>query len=145
MLLFETLEPYQVSIFELPKKVILSEFSCVPVRSCRNEIALHRSSHPEVFCKKIVLENFGKFSGKHLCESLCFNEVAAFYYATLFKRRLQHRCFPVKFRKFLRAPFCQTTSRRLLLTLLRNRFMIIIIIYRNNWCRTNSNIALKRT
>ena len=29
-----------------------------------------RSSRPEVFCKKIVLRNFTKFTGKHLCQSL---------------------------------------------------------------------------
>ena len=32
-----------------------------------------RSSRPEVFCKKIVLRNFAKFTGKHLCQSLFFN------------------------------------------------------------------------
>ena len=30
---------------------------------------------PEVFCKKSVLRNFSKFTEKHLCESLFFNEV----------------------------------------------------------------------
>ena len=30
----------------------------------------YRSSHPEVFCKKGVLRNFVKFTGKHLCQSL---------------------------------------------------------------------------
>ena len=73
MLLFETLEPYQGTIFELPKKVILSEVSCLPVRSCKNEIALHRSSRP--LSKKDIHKKFGDFSGKHLCRSLCFNEV----------------------------------------------------------------------
>ena len=29
-----------------------------------------RSSRPEVFCRKRVLKNFAKFSGKHLCRSL---------------------------------------------------------------------------
>ena len=29
-----------------------------------------RSSRPEVFCKKGVLRNFAKFTGKHLCQSL---------------------------------------------------------------------------
>ena len=37
---------------------------------------LYRSSHPEVFCKKGVLRNFAKFTGKHLCQSLSFNKVA---------------------------------------------------------------------
>ena len=31
-----------------------------------------KSSHPEVFCKKRVLRNFAKFSGKHLWQSLFF-------------------------------------------------------------------------
>ena len=35
-----------------------------------------RSSRPEVFCKKGVLRNFTKFTGKRLCQSLFFNEVA---------------------------------------------------------------------
>ena len=29
-----------------------------------------RSSSPEVSCKKGVLKNFTKFTGKHLCQSL---------------------------------------------------------------------------
>ena len=35
----------------------------------------NRGSRPEVFCKKGILRNFAKFTGKHLCESL-FNKVA---------------------------------------------------------------------
>ena len=35
-----------------------------------------RGSRPEGFCKKGVLKNFTKFTGKHLCQSLFFNEVA---------------------------------------------------------------------
>ena len=35
--------------------------------------------------------------------------------ATLLKKRLWHRCFPVNFAKFLRTPFSQNTSGRLLL------------------------------
>ena len=60
---------------------------------------------PEVFC---FPRNFTKFTGKHLCQSLFFNKVA--------KKRLWHRCFPVIFVKFLRTPFLQTTSWRLLLS-----------------------------
>ena len=30
----------------------------------------------QVFCKEGVLENFAKFTGKHLCQSLFFNKVA---------------------------------------------------------------------
>ena len=37
----------------------------------------HRSSHPEVFCKKGVPRNFAKFTGKDLCQSLFSNKVAS--------------------------------------------------------------------
>ena len=36
----------------------------------------YRSSHLEVFCKKVVLRNFAKFTKKHLCQSLFFNKIA---------------------------------------------------------------------
>ena len=35
-----------------------------------------RSSHPEVFCKKGVLRNFAKFTGKYLCQSLFFQKLS---------------------------------------------------------------------
>ena len=35
-----------------------------------------RSSRLEVFCRKGILRNFSKFTGKHLCQSLFFNKVA---------------------------------------------------------------------
>ena len=35
-----------------------------------------RSSRPEVFCKKGIIKNFTKFTGKHLCQRLFFNKVA---------------------------------------------------------------------
>ena len=53
----------------------------------------HRSSCPEVFCKKGVLENFTKFTGKHLCQILFLNKVASLRPATLLKKRLWHGCF----------------------------------------------------
>ena len=37
-------------------------------------IDFSRSSRPEVFCKKGVLENFTKFTEKHLCQSLFFKK-----------------------------------------------------------------------
>ena len=39
-----------------------------------------RSNHPQVFCKKGVLKNIAKFTGKHLCQSLFFN---TFFHRTL--------------------------------------------------------------
>ena len=60
---------------------------------------------PRGVLQKGVLRNFAKFTGKHLCLRP----------AALLKMRLWHRCFPVNFVKFLRTPFLQNTSRRLLL------------------------------
>ena len=62
------------------------------------EVALNRSSRPEAFCKKNVLENFAKFTGKHMCQILFFNKIACL-------KRLWHRCFSVNFVKFLRRSF----------------------------------------
>ena len=50
--------------------------------------------------KKGVFENFAKFTGKHLCQSLFFNKVAVPKPATLLKKRLWHMCFPVNLRNF---------------------------------------------
>ena len=50
---------------------------------------------------------------KHLPE--LFYEKRCSRAATLLKKRLWHRCFPVNFAKFLRTSFLQNTSERLLL------------------------------
>ena len=63
------------------------------------------SSRPEVFCKKGILRNFTKFSGKHLCQSLFFNKIAGLRPATLLKKRPCHRFFLVNFAKFLITSF----------------------------------------
>ena len=39
-------------------------------------VLISRSSHPEVFCKKGVLRNVAKLTGKHLRQSLFFNKAA---------------------------------------------------------------------
>ena len=76
---------------------------------------MNRNSQRRCSVRKGVLRNFTKFTGKHLCQSLFFNKVAGLRPATLLKKRLRHRCFPVNFAKFLRTPFLQNTSGRLLL------------------------------
>ena len=68
-----------------------------------------------MFCKKDVLRNFAKFTGKHLCQSLFFNKVAGLRPATVLKKRIWHRCLPVNFAKFLRTPFSIEHLRWLLL------------------------------
>ena len=69
-----------------------------------------KSSLPKVFHEKGGLRNFVKFTGNHLRQRFFFNKVAGLSPATLSKKRLWHRCFPVNFTKFLRAPFLQNAS-----------------------------------
>ena len=79
--------------------------------ACR--LKMHfRSSHRKYSVNKGALRNFTKFTGKQLCLSLFFNKVAGLRPgpATLEKKRLWHRCFPVNVAKFLRTPFLQNTS-----------------------------------
>ena len=83
-------------------------------------LAVAGSSHQRCSVRKGVLRNFAKFTGKDLCQILFFNKVASLTPATLLKERLWHRCFPVSFAKFLRTPFLQNTSRRLL----RSRYIL---------------------
>ena len=58
--------------------------------------------------RKGVLRNFLIFTGKHLRP------------ATLLKKRIWHRRFPVNFVKFLRGALLQNTSVRLLLNIMEN-------------------------
>ena len=65
------------------------------------------NSRPEVFCKKGVLRYFAKFTGKHLTHMTC----------NFIKKRLWHRCFPVSFANFPRAPFLTEHLRWMVLLL----------------------------
>ena len=80
-----------------------------------------RSSRPEVFCRKGVLRNFAKFTGKSLRPT------------TLLKKRHWHRCFPVNFSKFLRTPFFIEHLRWLLLKLARLGFPGLVAIVKPLW------------
>ena len=73
-----------------------------------SNILSYQKQPPEVFCKKGILENFAKFTRKHLCQSMLFNKIAGL------KKRPWNRCFPVNFAKFLRTPFLRNTSGLLL-------------------------------
>ena len=65
----------------------------------------YRTSRPEVFCKKGILRP-----------------------ATLLKKRLWHRCFPVNFAKFLRTHFVTENLRWLLLEILKIRYQFYILM-----------------
>ena len=81
---------------------------------------LSRSSYRSCSVKKVFLE-VSRNSQENTCPESLFNKVnnnKGLRPATLLKKRLFHRCFPVNFAKFLRTPFLQSTSRRLLLDML---------------------------
>ena len=104
-------QAFSISISEIIENVLLIHGWFTIKFTFTNNISLvwweinFRSNHSRCSVKKGVLKNFSKSTGKHLCQSL-FNKVAGLRSATLLKRRLWHRCFPVNFAKFLRTPFC---------------------------------------
>ena len=81
-----------------------------------------RSSCQDVFCKKSVLKNFTKFTGKHLCQSLFFNKVAGLRPETcnFIEKIIWHKIFPENFAKFPRTPFLTQHLWWLLLHVLDN-------------------------
>ena len=87
-------------------------------RSSRSQM-FFRSSRPEMFCKKAVLRDFPKFTGKHLCQSLFITKVGVQGRQFYLKRTLA-QVFPVNFAKFGRTPFL-TEHLWWLLLVLQNR------------------------
>ena len=79
---------------------------------------IDRSSDQSCSTKKGVLKNFAKFAGKQLCQSVLFNKVAGLRLWTL------TQAFSCEFAKFLRIPFLQNTSWRLLLILGRHEYRL---------------------
>ena len=63
--------------------------------------------------KKVFLE-ISQNSQENTCQGLFFNKVEGLRPATLFKKRLWHRYFPVNFAKFLSISFLYNISEQLL-------------------------------
>ena len=65
-------------------------------------------------------------------ESL-FNKLAGLKGCNLIKKRLEHRCFPVKFTNFLRTPILNNICKRLLLNIsnicLKDQLKLDVLIY----------------
>ena len=72
-----------------------------------------------MFCKKVVLRNSAKFTGKHLCQRFIFNRVAGLRAVTLLEKSLWRRCFLVNFAKFLETPFSTEHLKWLLLIIFK--------------------------
>ena len=77
--------------------------------SCLMWLSQVQKQPPELFHRKGVLRNFTKFTGKHRRQSL----------------------FSVNFAKFLRTPFLQNTSGRLLLQV--NIYWNFLVFFCNKW------------
>ena len=56
-----------------------------------------------------------KFHRKAIVLGSLFNRVEGLKFCIFIKKRLQHRCFPVKFAKFLKTSFLKNICERLLL------------------------------
>ena len=74
----------------------------------------NRSSCSQIFFKISVRKNFANFTGKRLCWSLVLIDFAGLEAYNFIKKKLQHRCFPVKFWIILRTPFFAEYLRSLL-------------------------------
>ena len=119
---------------------IVSRWSKIPMSLLEMGQTNGRSSHNRCSIKIDVLTNFEKFTGKHLLQNLWSLKPA-----TLFKKRLWHRYFPVKFAEFLRTTFSQNTSERLLLNwkcqnlvgLIKSVFSTLLNIYDGTLCNNS--------
>ena len=79
-----------------------------------------RSRHPRYSAKNVFSE-ISQNSQENTCARVSFLIKLQARSATVLKKGLWHRCFPVNFAKFLRTPFLQNTLRRLLLKFLNSR------------------------
>ena len=81
------------------------------------------------------------YSGSHwrysvkVFESL-FNKLAGLKGCNLIKKRLEHKCFPVKFTNFLRTPILNNICKRLLLNIsnicLKDQLKLDVLIYHSS-------------
>ena len=102
---------YLSDIFEDNHNIVRDSFETDSVNVMKNkrlvtkkykEISIYINldqSRSQMFVKIGVLKNFENFTGKHLCWDL-FLETC-----NVIKKKLQQRCLPVKFEKFLRTLF----------------------------------------
>ena len=83
--------------------MLLKSTLCMPPKNKALKL-ISEAVAQRCFVKRGVLRNFTKFTGKHLCQSLFLIKLQV-RPATLLKKRLWHKCFPVNFVKFLRTLF----------------------------------------
>ena len=91
----------RVFCFIIPNQILEKTAPVLFINVLFKCFGIFRSSHWRCSMKKGVLKHFEKFIGKRLCQTLFFNEVANMRPATLLKKILQHKCFPVNFAKLI--------------------------------------------
>ena len=84
----------------MPKEIKLLRRLTLKWSIDSTEAKYYKSSHLEIFSKRVVFKNFTKFTGKDLCRSLFFNKVAGLRPAILLKKD-SDRFFLVNFVKLL--------------------------------------------
>ena len=102
--------PWLIVFYDLTDAFVLLLFTS----STSHPYSLCRSSRSQMFFKIGVLKNFVSFTWKHLSWTLLLIKLQAWNFI---KRRLLHRCFPVKCAK-LRTPVFREHLRWLLLSML---------------------------
>ena len=84
-----------------------------------------RSSRRRWSVKKGALKNLWNFTAKHMCSSLFLIKLQVSA-CNFIKERLQHRFFPMKFKKILRTSILKNICQRLLLTKLNHKVFLWI-------------------
>ena len=122
------------------------KYSLPPEGSAGYRKNAFRGTRPEVFCKKMFLE-ISQNSQKNTCarDSLFYRPRPA----TLLKKSLWHRCFPVNFTKFLRIPISTEHLWWLFLSFTSQRCFIDISEWKRTWlisiCKLNKfTVARKK-
>ena len=92
---------------------------------------------PKVFSKKKFLK-ISQISQKNTCVG-----ISGFQAYKFIKKRHQHRCFPVKFAKFLRAPILKNICERLLQTwpFLFTLWMKLFVLYLLSYLEVSACLA----
>ena len=119
-----------IKLFNMRNNLFLNELFIFLISY---KLISYRSSRLEVFCKKVVLWNFAKFTGKHLCQTLFFNKVAG---------------QPVNFAKLLRTPCFIEHLWWLLLNLPSTRLFVLKTSWRRledmSWRRLQDVLAANK-
>ena len=82
----------------------------------------------EVFCRKRSFLKFWKLHWKTSVLESLFNKAAGLKACSLIKKRLQHKCFPLKFAKFLKTPILKNICDNCFCTV---HLVTVIVTYKS--------------